>query len=92
MDITTPIRIEAATITLRRFCKITEPVSVPVIMLAMSESTTTNATHCALWFPVGVDYPFIPVGCPPSSLYTFPVAGAWLGIALSVLGFRFPRV
>ena len=44
MLITTPIRIAAATITRRRFCRMTLPVSVPVMILVMRESMTTNAT------------------------------------------------
>jgi hypothetical protein len=62
MLMTTPIRIAAATITRRRFCRMTLPVSVPVIMFEM---------HFAPQFLGGVDYLFTRVGWTVYSLYTF---------------------
>ena len=74
MDMTTPMRMAAATITRSRFCRITDPVSVPVIIFVIRESITTKATH---HYPSvsredGLSLHPLIVGCPPSSLYTRP--------------------
>jgi len=59
--------------------------------LDSNQGPTGYASHYSFRCPFrvcGLDYPFTPVGCLPSSLYTFLTSEARLGITLSFdLGF-----